>query len=91
MEQEVIASRELINGQKEQIANKDSIILSQKEQAGTYDKLVKNSIEVEKRLRALIDTQKEQLIISNKIIRKEKRKKYATAIIGLILGFLIAK
>ena len=91
LEQEIGASRELIIGQKEQLANKDSIIAVQLIKVSTLDKIISNATAVESNLKEIVENQKKQIRIKEKLIKKEKRTKFVTAAIGLIIGFLIAK
>lgn len=91
LEQEIGASRELIIGQKEQLANKDSIIAVQLIKVSTLDKIISNATAVESNLKEMVENQKKQIRIKEKLIKKEKRTKFVTAAIGFIIGILIAK
>ncbi len=91
IESELNESKNLIVLQSERLKNKDSVIAKQKEQSESLKALVGNLEQNRDNLQGIIKIQKEQLIIRDKMRKRQSRTKYLTAALGVALGILISK
>ena len=91
VEEELVATKELLKNSETRLSLKDSIIrkyqLSEKE----YKSLVTNfeqNLNNDKRIIYNLET---QIKLSKKIARRQKLSKYIVGILGVSIGYLIAK
>ena len=91
VESELLQFKELTELQKQRINSKDSIISAYISQTGNYKAAIQNLEKSGENLKKIIDIQKEQLIIRDKMMRRQKLSKYLAAALGLGAGILIAK
>lgn len=91
MEQELGMVKSQLQLSETRILSKDSLISKYKLQIGNYENLVSNFKRTEDNYVSVVDIQRKQIILRDKIIRRKSFSKWITAILGIGIGIIIAK
>jgi hypothetical protein len=91
MEQELGTVKSQLQLSETRILSKDSLISKYKLQIGNYENLVSNFKRTEDNYVSVVDIQRKQIILRDKIIRRKSFSKWITAILGIGIGIIIAK
>jgi hypothetical protein len=91
VEEELVATKELLKNSETRLSLKDSIIGKYQLSENQYKSLVANfeqNLNNDKRIIYNLET---QIKLSKKISRRQKLSKYIVGILGVSIGYLIAK
>jgi hypothetical protein len=91
VEEELVATKELLKNSETRLSLKDSIIGKYQLSENQYKSLVANfeqNLNNDKRIIYNLET---QIKLSKKIARRQKLSKYIVGILGVSIGYLIAK
>ncbi len=91
VEEELVATKELLKNSETRLSLKDSIIGKYQLNENQYKSLVANfeqNLNNDKRIIYNLET---QIKLSKKISRRQKLSKYIVGILGVSIGYLIAK
>jgi len=91
VEEELVATKELLKNSETRLSLKDSIIGKYQLNENQYKSLVANfeqNLNNDKRIIYNLET---QIKLSKKIARRQKLSKYIVGILGVSIGYLIAK
>ena len=91
VEEELVATKELLKNSETRLFLKDSIIVKYQLSENQYKSLVANfeqNLNNDKRIIYNLET---QIKLSKKIARRQKLSKYIVGILGVSIGYLIAK
>lgn len=91
MEQELGTVKSQLQLSETRILSKDSLISKYKLQIDNYENLVSNFKRTEDNYVSVVDIQRKQIILRDKIIRRKSFSKWITAILGIGIGIIIAK
>ena len=91
MEEELNATKELLKNSESRLSIKDSIIGKYQLSENQYKLLVSNFEQNVKNDKRIIYNLETQIKLSKKISRRQKLSKYIVGILGVSIGYLIAK
>lgn len=91
VEEELVATKELLKNSETRLSVKDSIIGKYQLSENQYKALVKNFEENVKNDSRIIYNLNTQIKLTQKIARRQKLSKYIVGILGVGIGYLIAK
>lgn len=91
MEEELNATKELLKNSESRLSIKDSIIGKYQLSENQYKLLVSNFEQNVKSDKRIIYNLETQIKLSKKISRRQKLSKYIVGILGVSIGYLIAK
>lgn len=91
VEEELTATKELLKNSESRLSIKDSIIGKYQLSENQYKLLVSNFEQNVKNDKRIIYNLETQIKLSKKISRRQKLSKYIVGILGVSIGYLIAK
>lgn len=91
MEQELGTVKSQLQLSETRLLSKDSLISKYKLQISNYENLASNFKRTEDNYVSVVEIQRKQIILRDKIIRRKGFSKWITAILGIGLGIIIAK
>ena len=91
VEEELVATKELLKNSETRLSVKDSIIGKYQLSENQYKAFVKNLEENVKNDSRIIYNLNTQIKLTQKIARRQKLSKYIVGILGVGIGYLIAK
>lgn len=91
VEEELVVTKELLKNSETRLSVKDSIIGKYQLSENQYKAFVKNLEENVKNDRRIIYNLNTQIKLTQKIARRQKLSKYIVGILGVGIGYLIAK
>jgi len=89
--EELTLTKQTLESANNRLALKDSIISKFELKIKSYDQLFDNQRRLKENLENVVSNLKKEVSLQTRAYKRQKRSKWITAIIGLAVGYLIAK